>query len=118
VAELEAQLNEDSHNSNRPPSSDSPFKKPPPRSQRKSQGRRLSGQKGDPGATLGFAKDPEKRVTVPLSGTCACGPCRVEIAAEALPERRQVIELDVSSHTHSPPYSSDIPRDISKPFPG
>jgi len=95
VAELEARLNKDSHNSNKPPSSDSPFKKPPPRSQRKSQGRKPGGQKGHTGATLGFAEDPEKRVTVPLSGTCACGRCRAEIAAAALPERRQVIELEI-----------------------
>ena len=39
VAELEARLNKDSHNSNKPPSSDSPFKKPPPRSQRQSASR-------------------------------------------------------------------------------
>ena len=31
IRELEARLAEDSHNSSRPPSSDSPFKKPPPR---------------------------------------------------------------------------------------
>jgi len=32
IRELEALLAKDSHNSRRPPSSDSPFKKPPPRS--------------------------------------------------------------------------------------
>jgi len=31
IQELEARLAKDSHNSSRPPSSDSPFKKPPPR---------------------------------------------------------------------------------------
>ena len=28
-----------------------------------------------------------------LTGTCACGPCCAEIAAEILPERRQVVEV-------------------------
>jgi transposase len=95
VAELEARLNKDSHNSNKPPSSDSPFKKPPPRSQRKPSGRKPGGQKGHPGATRELVEDPEECVIVALSGTCACGRCCAEIAAEVLPERRQVIELEI-----------------------
>jgi len=73
IAELEARLNKDSHNSNKPPSSDSPFKKPPPRSQRKSAGRKPGGQKGHPGATRELVEDPDELVTVPLSGECDCG---------------------------------------------
>jgi transposase len=95
IAELEARLNKDSHNSNKPPSSDSPFKKPPPRSQRKSLGRKPGGQKGHPGATRELVEDPEAHVIVPLRGTCACGRCCAEIPAEVLPERRQVIELEI-----------------------
>ncbi|TVQ91135.1 MAG: IS66 family transposase [Chromatiaceae bacterium] len=95
IAELEARLNKDSHNSNKPPSSDSPFKKPPPRSQRKSAGRKPGGQKGHPGATRELAEDPDQRVTVPLSGECDCGRACAAIAAEVLPERRQVIELEI-----------------------
>ena len=95
IAELEARLDKDSHNSNKPPSSDSPFKKPPPRSQRKSGGRKPGGQKGHPGATLELLEDPDDHVTVPLSGLCACGRACADIAAEALPERRQVIELEI-----------------------
>ena len=93
IAELEARLNKDSHNSNKPPSSDSPFKKPPPRSQRRSAGRKPGGQKGHPGATRELVEDPEERVIVALSGSCTCGRCCAEIAAEVLPVRRQVIEL-------------------------
>ena len=95
IAELEARLNKDSHNSNKPPSSDSPFKKPPPRSQRKAAGRKPGGQQGHPGATRELVEDPEARVIVPLSGTCACGRCCAEIPAEILPERRQVIGLEM-----------------------
>jgi transposase len=93
VEELEARLAKDSHNSSKPPSSDPPFKKPPPRSQRKASGRKQGGQKGHRGTTRDFVVDPDHRVIIPLTGTCDCGRCRAEIAAEVLPERRQVIEL-------------------------
>jgi transposase len=126
ISELEARLNKDSHNSNKPPSSDSPFKKPPPRSRRTSSGRKPGGQKGHPGATRELVEDPEERVVVPLSDTCACGRCCAEIAAEVLPERRQVIELEIRrkvieyrivagtctcGHTHR----SDFPEGVAAP---
>ena len=126
VAELEARLKKDSHNSNKPPSSDSPFKKPPPRSQRKSVGRKPGGQKGHPGATRELVEDPDQRVTVPLSGECDCGRACAAIAAEVLPERRQVIELEIRrqvveyrivagtcacGHTHR----SDFPEGVAAP---
>ena len=46
LAKLEARLNQDSSNSSKPPSSDSPFKRPPPKSP---TGRRPGGQVGHPG---------------------------------------------------------------------
>ena len=96
VLELEARLNKDSHNSNKPPSSDSPFKKKPlPRSQRKPSGRKPGGQKGHPGATRELVDNPDECIILPLSGVCECGRCRAEIAADILPERRQVVELDI-----------------------
>jgi transposase len=95
IAELEARLNKDSHNSNKPPSSDSPFKKPPPRSQRKASGRKPGGQQGHPGATLALVEAPDDCIVVPLTGACDCGRDCEEIAAEVQPERRQVIELEI-----------------------
>jgi transposase len=95
IAELEARLNKDSRNSNKPPSSDSPFKKPPPRSQRKAVGRKPGGQRGHPGATRELVEDPDQRVTVPLSGECDRGRACAAIAAEVPPERRKVIELEI-----------------------
>jgi len=85
---LEARLAQDSHNSSKPPSSDSPFRKPPPRSQRQP-----GGQAGRRGVTRRLIEDPDQRVTIPLSGTCAWGRCCAEIGAEVLLERRQVVEV-------------------------
>jgi transposase len=95
IQELEARLAKDSHNSSKPPASDPPFKKPPPRSLRQSKGRKPGGQKGHPGATRALVEDPEHTVTLPLSGRCACGQDLSALAVEELPERRQVVDLVV-----------------------
>ncbi len=94
IQELEAclALAQDSHNSSRPPSSDPPFWKPPPRSQRQPSGRRPGGRAGHRGVTRTLVEDPDQRVILPLTGTCGWGRHRAQIAAEMLPERRQVVE--------------------------
>ena len=93
IAELEARLGKDSHNSSKPPSSDPPFRKPPPRSQRKVSGRKPGGQQGHEGATRTLLDEPDHLVVIVLEGVCACGRCRSQIAAELMPERRQVIDV-------------------------
>jgi transposase len=95
IQELEARLAKDSHNSSKPPSSDPPFKKPPPHSLRQSKGRKPGGQKGHPGATRELMEDPEHTVTLPLGGRCACGQDLSALPVEALPERRQVVDVVV-----------------------
>lgn len=95
VGEVEARLAKDSHNSGKPPSSDPPFKKPPPRTLRQASGKQPGGQKGHPGATRRLVEDPEHTVVVPLAGCCACGRDLSDIAVEELPERRQVADLVV-----------------------
>jgi transposase len=95
IAELEARLAKDSHNSSKPPSSDSPLRKPPPRSQRKASGHEPGGQKGHRGANRALLEEPDHLVVVPLSGTCTCGRSCTPIPAEVLPERRQVIALAI-----------------------
>src|SRR5690242_9836768 len=82
----------DSTNSSKPPSSDSPFAKPAPKSLRRRSGRKPGGQPGHPGSTLALVEDPnERRRHEP--GPCAgCGASLVG-APEIGMERRQVFDL-------------------------
>jgi transposase len=104
VKELEDRLNKDSHNSNKPPSSDG-FKKKPVTLRVKS-GRKSGGQKGHPGRTLEFSDTP-KEIVVHTPSCCAnCGAGLDQTPATLL-QRRQVfdippVELECIEHqTHS-----------------
>jgi len=57
---LESRLNQNSRNSNRPPSTDYFVKeKPNPKSLRKKSGKKPGGQDGHPGTTLEMVDNPE-----------------------------------------------------------
>jgi transposase len=91
-AELKRRLGMNSTNSSKPPSSDSPFAKPTPRSLRGRSGRRPGGQPGHPGSTLALVDDPNGRTRhEPVS----CTGCGADLAAapEVGVERRQVFDL-------------------------
>lgn len=92
VAELEARLGRNSTNSSQPPSSDGPFRKPPPRSLRGKSGRRPGKQPGDRGARLEPRAEPDE-VCAHVPDQCAgCGhdlSC-AEVVGE---RRRQVFDL-------------------------
>jgi transposase len=92
VAELEARLHKDSHNSHKPPSSDGPAKRPRPRSLRQPSGKRSGGQPGHAGVTLCLVDNPD---TVVAHVPVACARCGAELEAalEIERERRQVIDL-------------------------
>ncbi|MGH7745750.1 MAG: IS66 family transposase, partial [Candidatus Dormibacteria bacterium] len=92
IADLKAQLKQNSKNSSQPPSSDSPFVKPAPRSLRGRSGRTPGGQSGHDGPTLMQVAWPDRVIRhVPKR----CGGCGGRLAgvADAGIERRQVFDI-------------------------
>lgn len=61
IQELREQLNKNSKNSSKPPSSDG-FKKPAPKSLRKPSGKKVGGQEGHQGTYLSVISDPDEIV--------------------------------------------------------
>jgi len=92
VAELKRQLGLNSRNSSKPPSSDSPFVKPAPRSLRRKSGRKPGGQPGHPGSTLALVANPDKRLRHEPGPCGACGSDLAD-APEVGAQRRQVFDL-------------------------
>jgi transposase len=89
IDELEARLNQNSQNSNRPPSSDA-FNKPKPAFPKKKKGRR-GGQKGHSGNTLHKVEHPDFVIDC-QPPPCPCGASNFVGDAEIL-DSRQVFEL-------------------------
>src|SRR4051794_12063944 len=81
-----------STNSSKPPSSDSPFTKPTPKSLRRKSGRKPGGQPGHPGSTLALVADPNERQRHEPGPCTGCGACLAD-APEVGMERRQVFDL-------------------------
>jgi transposase len=92
VAELRRQLGQNSRNSSKPPSSDSPFMKPEPKSLRRRSGRRPGGQPGHPGSTLALVAKPNERRRHEPGPCTGCGASLAD-APEVGMERRQVFDL-------------------------
>src|SRR6266511_1498922 len=95
VAQLERQAGRDSSNSNRPPSSDSPYTKKPrtvtDRSLRGRSGRKPGKQPGDPGTTLAQVPDPDHIVVCAPDRCAGCGHDLADAPA-AGEHKRQVLE--------------------------
>jgi hypothetical protein len=92
VAELTRRLEQNSQNSSRPPTSDSPFVKPKPKSLRRRSGRKPGGQQGHPGSTLAQVADPDERLRYEPGPCVGCGADLAD-SAEVGVERRQVFDL-------------------------
>lgn len=92
VAELKRQLGQNSRNSSRPPSSDSPFAKPVPESLRRKSGKKPGGRPGHPGATLALVADPNEWKRHEPGACRGCGAGLAD-APEVGVERRQVFDL-------------------------
>ena len=91
VAQLESQLNKNSRNSSKPPSSDG-LAKPKPKNLRKKTGRKSGGQPGHPGKTLKRTANPDHVVTLPVA-VCSCGADCFNGQPIQRYECRQVFEL-------------------------
>jgi transposase len=92
VAELTRRLGQNSQNSSQPPSSDSPFTKPAPKSLRRKSGRKPGGQPGHSGSTLTLVDNPNRRQRHEPGPCSGCG-AELTDAPEVGIERRQVFDL-------------------------
>jgi transposase len=92
VAQLQRQLGQNSRNSSKPPSLDSPFAKPAPKSLRGRSGRKPGGQKGHPGSTLAQIAHPDETLRHEPGSCGGCGADLVD-ALEVGVDRRQVFDL-------------------------
>ena len=90
VKELEMQLAKNSHNSNKPPSSDG-LKKHTKSLRQKSE-RKVGGQKGHKGQTLKQVANPDRVVASSVENCSTCGQSLKETKVHAY-EKRQVFDL-------------------------
>lgn len=89
VEQLENRLNQNSQNSNKPPSSDGPFKKPKTKAAKKK--RKRGAQKGHKGHRQQLLKP--SRVEKILPKQCSCGNCDFTVSRLKPYYTHQVIEL-------------------------
>ena len=95
IQELKEQLNKNSRNSSKPPSSDG-LKKPAPKSLRKPSGKKAGGQNGHQGTHLAVTAEPDETVKHMPS---ACGGCPHYEMCEGtacVGEKRHVIDAVVT----------------------
>ena len=89
IEQLEARLNQNSQNSNKPPSSDGPFKRPKPKAEKKK--RKRGAQKGHKGYRQQMLK-PTRVEKIPPQ-LCSCGNCDFTGSRLKPYYTHQVIEL-------------------------
>jgi transposase len=94
ITELESQLNKNSHNSSKPPSSDG-YKKPAPKSLREKSGKKPGGQNGHDGIGFELMKAPDEIITH-MPGKCAGCPHAEECRSRArVNETRYEVDINV-----------------------
>jgi transposase len=92
IAELERRLGSDSSTSSKPPSSDSPYRKPARRSSRTSSGRKPGKQTGELGSTMPLVDDPNETF---ISDPASCTDCGGDLTGAPVTaiHRRQVTDV-------------------------
>lgn len=91
VLKFEGQINKDSHNSHKPPSSDG-FKKKLRNNLREKSDRKSGGQKGHCGHTLEMSNTPDEVKDYWVNNTCDCG-INLDTVEATEYERRQVFDI-------------------------
>jgi len=119
VKTLENQLNKNSRNSSKPPSSDG-FRKPKPKSLRVKGERTPGGQAGHKGHSLEFAANPD-HIVVHRATTCSCGH-HLEQESVLRYEKRQVydlppLQLEVTEHQSEVKCCSVCGKTVKGEFP-
>ena len=95
IQELKEQLNKNSKNSSKPPSSDG-FKRPAPKSLRKPSGKKVGGQEGHQGTFLSVLSDPDKIVKHMPSACEGCPHYKMCKGTACVAEKRHVIDAVVT----------------------
>lgn len=95
IHELKEQLNKNSKNSSKPPSSDG-FKKPAPKSLRKPSGKKAGGQNGHPGTHLAIITAPDETVKHMPSACEGCPHYKMCKGTACIAEKRHVIDAVVT----------------------
>ncbi|HJH30273.1 MAG TPA: IS66 family transposase [Methanosarcinaceae archaeon] len=93
VKSLEEQLNKNSRNSSKPPSTDAYApKKPTPKSRRVKSGKKVGGQKGHPGTTLRMVDNPDEIRIIKVD---QCSNCHTSLEDEEVKDykRRQTFDI-------------------------
>lgn len=95
IQELKEQLNKNSKNSSKPPSSDG-FKKPAPKSLRKPSGKKAGGQNGHSGTYLAVTAAPDETIQHMPSSCEGCPHYQMCRATACIAEKRHVIDAVVT----------------------
>ncbi len=95
IQELKEQLNKNSQNSSRPPSSDG-FKKPAPKSLRRPSGKKAGGQRGHQGTHLAVITAPNEIVKHMPSSCEGCPHYQLCKGTACIAEKRHVIDAAVT----------------------
>lgn len=95
IHELREQLNKNSQNSSKPPSSDG-FKKPAPKSLRKASGKKVGGQSGHQGTHLAVITAPDEIVKHMPSSCEGCPHYQLCKGTACIAEKRHVIDTVVT----------------------
>ena len=95
IQELKEQINKNSQNSSKPPSSDG-LKKPSPKSLRKPSCKKAGGQEGHPGTHLAVIADPDDVIGHMPSACEGCPHYKMCKGTACVTERRHVIDAVVA----------------------